>query len=64
MIDFSAQPMMGTIAAHHQTQETNMTHIHPHIDFNFVNVLLRWLQTYYVRKLERYAATHNSTCFH
>lgn len=35
-----------------------MTCIHLNVDFHLVKVLRRWLQTYYVHKLERYAATH------
>lgn len=37
-----------------------MTRIQPNVDFNFINVLVRWSQTYYVHKLERYAANHQS----
>ena len=52
--------MMGTIAAHNPTQETTMTRIQLTVDFHLVNFLVRWLQTYYVHKFERYAANHES----
>ena len=54
--------MMGTIATHNPTQETTMTRIHPNVDSYLVNVLVRWLQTYYLHKFERYLATHKSIC--
>ena len=39
-----------------------MTRIHPNVDSYLVNVLVRWLQTYYLHKFERYLATHKSIC--
>ncbi len=35
-----------------------MTRIHRNDYFHLVNVLVRWLQSYYVHKFERYVATH------
>ena len=35
-----------------------MTRIHLNLDVHLVNVLVRWIQTYYVHKFERYVATH------
>lgn len=60
MIGSLQRRMIRTIATHDPTQETTMTRIQPNVDFNFINVLVRWIQTYYVHKLERYAANHQS----
>lgn len=35
-----------------------MTRNPPNRDFHLVTVLVRWIQTYYVHKFERYVATH------
>ena len=37
-----------------------MTYLHHNVDVHFVNLLVRWVQTYYLHKLERYLATHQS----
>ena len=37
-----------------------MTRIQLNLDSKFLTVLARWLQIYYQRKLERYAASHQS----
>jgi hypothetical protein len=37
-----------------------MTRIQPNLDSTFIQVLVRWLQTYYQHKLERYLASHQS----
>ena len=58
MIGSLVWQMMGTIATRNPTQETTMTRIHLNLDSHFANVLVRWLQTYYVHKFERYVATH------
>lgn len=58
MIDFWVWRMMGTIATRNPTQETTMTRNPPNRDFHLVTVLVRWIQTYYVHKFERYVATH------
>ena len=58
MIVFASKQMMGTIATRKQPQETtmkrNLLTQHSHL----VTVLVRWIQTYYVHKFERYVATH------
>lgn len=35
-----------------------MKRIYLNVDFHLATVLMRWLQTYYVHKFERYTATH------
>ena len=50
--------MMGTIPARKQPQETNMKRNPLTQNSHLVTVLLRWIQTYYLHKFERYVATH------
>lgn len=58
MIVFESKWMMGTIAERKQPQETNMKRNPLTQNSHLVTVLLRWIQTYYLHKFERYVATH------
>lgn len=58
MIVFKSKRMMGTIATRKQPQETTMKRNPLTQNSHLVTVLLRWIQTYYVHKFERYVATH------
>ena len=58
MIVFESKRMMGTIATRKQPQETTMTRNQLSQASNLVTILMRWIQTYYVHKFERYIATH------
>ena len=58
MIVFESKRMMGTIPARKQPQETNMKRNPLTQNSHLVTVLLRWIQTYYLHKFERYVATH------
>jgi hypothetical protein len=60
MIRRCAKRIMGSIEAQRNLEETTVTRLQPHLGIHLVNLLVRWLQARYARKLEHYAAAHKS----